>query len=225
MAIIHRTTLNPTKLELLAPWLPAQPWYRGTGGGPDPKDLVKAGGFRLDDPEGEVGIEFMVVTDTSSGEPQPYHVPLTYRGAPLDGAGHALVGTTEHGVLGRRYVYDGTYDPVLRAELLSLLALRADAQMQSVSDTPDPGVLPELNGPALPVQAAVTTVAHGPDGTDLTVETPSFAPFTLHLVRALRPEEPTPAGAAPRAQLSAEWQAPDGERVRGLLAVLRPAAA
>jgi len=35
-------------------------------------------------------------------------VPLTYRGAPLDGAEDALVGTTEHGVLGRRWVYDGT---------------------------------------------------------------------------------------------------------------------
>ena len=29
MAIIHRTTLNPGKLELLAAWLPGQPWYRG----------------------------------------------------------------------------------------------------------------------------------------------------------------------------------------------------
>jgi hypothetical protein len=167
----------------------------------------------------------MVVTDTSGARPQPYLVPLTYRGAPLEGAGDALVGITEHGVLGQRYVYDGTYDPVLRAELLSLLALRADAQMQSVSDTPDPSVMPELNGPALPVQAAVTAVAHGPDGTDLTVETPSFAPFTLHLVRALGVADGAPAGAAPRASLSAEWRTgQEGEPVRGLIAVLHPAA-
>jgi Maltokinase N-terminal cap domain len=54
MAIVHNTTMSPGKLELLTAWLPAQPWYLGTGRAPE---LVKAGGFRLDDPEGEVGIE------------------------------------------------------------------------------------------------------------------------------------------------------------------------
>ena len=54
--------MTPGKLELLAAWLPARPWYLGTGHEPE---LAKAGGFRLDDPQGEVGIEFMVVTDAS----------------------------------------------------------------------------------------------------------------------------------------------------------------
>lgn len=27
MAIIHDTTMSPGKLELLAAWLPAQPWW------------------------------------------------------------------------------------------------------------------------------------------------------------------------------------------------------
>jgi hypothetical protein len=62
MAIIHNTTMSPGKLELLQVWLPAQPWYLNSGHVPE---LAKAGGFRLDDPAGEVGIEFMVVTDTS----------------------------------------------------------------------------------------------------------------------------------------------------------------
>jgi hypothetical protein len=34
MAIIHDTTLSPEKLELLTSWLPAQPWYLGTGRAP-----------------------------------------------------------------------------------------------------------------------------------------------------------------------------------------------
>ncbi|MEV4114634.1 hypothetical protein [Nonomuraea sp. NPDC049695] len=114
MAVIHHTALKPTKLELLTSWLPSRPWYVGGAGGPE---LAKAGGFRLDDPEGEVGIEFMVVTDTSGTHPTSYLVPLTYRGAPLDGAEHALVGTMEHGVLGRRWAYDGCHDPVLVAQL------------------------------------------------------------------------------------------------------------
>lgn len=77
MAVIHKTTLTPGKLELLAAWLPSQPWYEGGDRHPE---LARAGGFRLDDPRGEVGIEFMVVTDDSGDEPLSYLVPLTYRG-------------------------------------------------------------------------------------------------------------------------------------------------
>ncbi|NWF27429.1 hypothetical protein HW130_14330 [Streptomyces sp. PKU-EA00015] len=103
MAVIHHTTLTPSKPELLTPWLPAQPWHTGTG---HPPQLTKAGGFRLDDPQGEVGIEFMIVTDASGNPPHTYHVPLTYHGTPLHGADHALIGTAEHGVLGQRWIYD-----------------------------------------------------------------------------------------------------------------------
>lgn len=223
MAVIHKTTLVPGKLELVAPWLAAQPWYVGTGRAPE---LGKAGGFRLDDPEGEVGIEFMVTTDTSGeGEARAYLVPLTYRAEPLDGADHALIGTAEHGVLGHRWVYDGTHDPVLQTQLLALIQDRAEPQAQSASDTPDPTVVPTLNGPALPVGAVATTVTNGPDGTELAVETPAYAPHTLHLVRALTPDAPPPSDPALRAHLTAAWQAPDADSpVTGLLAVLRPAA-
>jgi len=103
MAIIHRTTLRPGKLELLARWLPGQPWYRG---GPEP-ELAKAGGFRIDDPAGAVGIEFMLVTDTSGECPVTYLAPMTYRAAPFDGAGQGLIGTTEHGVASRNPVEPG----------------------------------------------------------------------------------------------------------------------
>lgn len=133
MAVIHHTTLSPTKLELLAEWLPSRPWYQGATG---TTGLAKAGGFRLDDPEGEVGIEFMVVTDAAGDEPVAYLVPLTYRGAPLKGAEDGLIGTCEHGVLGRRWIYDGAHDFVLVEQLLALLAGRTTAQAQSESDTP-----------------------------------------------------------------------------------------
>ena len=55
----------------------------------------------------------MVVTDGSDDRAVSYLVPLTYRAAALEGADGALIGTTEHGVLGRRWVYDGIGDPVL----------------------------------------------------------------------------------------------------------------
>ncbi len=83
MAVIYDTTMSPSKLELLAAWLPAQPWYLDTGHEPE---LSKSGGFRLDDPQGEVGIEFMVVTDRSGERATTYQVPLTYRARALASA-------------------------------------------------------------------------------------------------------------------------------------------
>ena len=130
MATIHKTTLSPSKLELLNGWLPARAWYRGAG----KPELSRAGGFRLDDPAGEVGIEFMVVADSADPSAVAYHVPLTYRADPLEGAELALVGRAEHGVLGTRWVYDGARDPVLVSQLLALLAGRTEPQAQSVSE-------------------------------------------------------------------------------------------
>jgi hypothetical protein len=137
MATIHRTTMTPTKLELLSTWLPRQSWYRSTGQRPA---LNRAGGFRLDDPAGAVGIECMLVTDGAGGAGTTYFVPLTYRGEPLAGADDALVGTSEHGVLGTRWIYDAVHDPVALEQMLALIGGTAEAQHQSESDTPDPSV-------------------------------------------------------------------------------------
>ncbi|HLH84198.1 MAG TPA: hypothetical protein VKV38_13130 [Trebonia sp.] len=70
--------MTPAKLELLAGWLPSRPWYRATGQGPE---LTRVGGFRLDDPEGEAGVEFMMVADGQDRQPTAYLVPMTYRGS------------------------------------------------------------------------------------------------------------------------------------------------
>ncbi|GAA2898581.1 hypothetical protein Acy02nite_84560 [Actinoplanes cyaneus] len=105
MALLHKTDIRPTKLELLSTWLPAQDWYAG----PPAPVVDRVGAARFDDPAGEVGLEVMLVR---VGDGPVLHVPLTYRGAPLDGASRFLVGTTEHGVLGRRWVYDAAGDPV-----------------------------------------------------------------------------------------------------------------
>ncbi|MET8575833.1 1,4-alpha-glucan branching protein [Streptomyces sp. NPDC005012] len=140
MSVIHRTTMAPTKLELVTAWLPGRPWYRGSG---TPR-LERAGGFRLDDPAGEVGIEFAVFEDADG---TVYHQPMTYRAAPSEGAEEALIGTSEHGVLGTRWVYDATRDPVAVEQIVALLAGRAVPQAQSLSDTPDPSVVASYGGP------------------------------------------------------------------------------
>jgi hypothetical protein len=197
MAVIHRTTAKPTKLELLTAWLPTRPWYAGGD------DLVKAGGFRLDDPEGEVGIEFMVVV---SG--QTCMAPLTYRGAPLDGAEHALVGTMEHGVLGRRWIYDACHDPVAVAQLLALIEGHAEPQDQNTSDTPDRDVTRAYTGGRLN-PADFTEVTDDREGTVLGGR--------LRIHRTLHPG-PAPADAT--GHVAASWQLPDGTRRRGPFVVL-----
>lgn len=115
MALLYTdTTLVPSKLELVAEWLQKQPWFTG-----DPTKISRVSGYRLDGPEGEVGIDGILV---SAGEDRVYHVPLTYRGAPLDGGEAHLVGTTEHGVLGTRWVTEGAGDPVYRAVIAQVIA-------------------------------------------------------------------------------------------------------
>ncbi|AVV44479.1 1,4-alpha-glucan branching protein [Streptomyces sp. ID05-04B] len=215
MAVIHHTVLKPTKLELLTSWLPTRPWYVGGGGRPEP---AKAGGFRLDDPQGEVGIEFMVVTDTAGPHPAAYLVPLTYRGAPLVEAEHALVGTMEHGVLGRRWVYDGCQDPVLVAQLLALIEGRVQAQAQSTSDAPDREVTRSYTGVAPLVAPPTASAADDRDGTEL----PAPNGTTLRLQRLLAPVPDDahllPPGAT--GHVAGPWLTPAGTRERSLFAVL-----
>lgn len=98
-------SISPTKEELLAAWLPTQPW-----GGAVAK---KVGAYRFDDPAGQVGTEtFLVATDDG----RTLHVPVTYRDAPLGGV--EPITTMEHTALGRRWVYDGCVDPVYVTALL-----------------------------------------------------------------------------------------------------------
>jgi len=106
MALLHKATLSPTKLEMISAWLPGRDWAEGAG---ETRILAS---YRFDDPADEVGLEGFVV-ETDAGV---LHVPLTYRGAPLEGADEHLVATCEHSVLGTRWVYDACADPVWVAE-------------------------------------------------------------------------------------------------------------
>jgi Maltokinase N-terminal cap domain len=118
MARLHLATLTPSKPELLAAWVPTQPW------GPGPDSTIEAvGAFRFDDPEGEIGLETHLVR--SSG--QLFQVPLTYRNEPLADAEAALVGTLDHSVLGTRWVYDGLRDPCY-VRMLAAVSLTGHGQ-------------------------------------------------------------------------------------------------
>ena len=86
MALFHRATITPTKLDLIAEWAPTQAW------GPSPTDEVEAvGAYRFDDPDGRVGMETHLV-DAGGVLLQ---VPLTYRDEPLAGADDVLADVRE----------------------------------------------------------------------------------------------------------------------------------
>lgn len=110
IAKIEDATLTPSKLDLLRDWLPRQSWFAG-----DAADLERVGSFRFVDPDGEVGLETLLLR--SGGV--TYQVPLTYRSAALDEG--AFVGNLEHSVLGTRWVYDAVSDPVYVVELLRVI--------------------------------------------------------------------------------------------------------
>jgi Maltokinase N-terminal cap domain len=107
-----KPTLTPPFREFLPAWLARQHWFRG--GAPAP-----VGFFRFEDPGGEVGIE----THVLEAGGRIYQIPMTYRGAPLDGG--ALIVTAEHSVLGPRWIYQGETDPVWRKEMLRIVRSNA----------------------------------------------------------------------------------------------------
>lgn len=113
MGLVYATaTIEPDKQELLEAWLPSRPWASGA------TSVEPAGGYRFDDPAGEVGVE-TIVWRTPDGT--LLQVPFTYRATPLAGADQFLVGTSEHSVLGPRWVYDGCGDPVWAAAITTVI--------------------------------------------------------------------------------------------------------
>lgn len=111
MAVLHRAQISPTKLELVTAWLDQQPWG-GSG------DVELIGGYRFDDPDGEVGVEALIARRGDLVA----QLPLTYRGAPLEGAEDHLITTMEHSALGKRWIYSAVGDPVAMACFARALA-------------------------------------------------------------------------------------------------------
>jgi Maltokinase N-terminal cap domain len=122
VALLYKTSLVPSKLELIARWAPSQRWFAGEAHA----DFENVASFRFDDPAGEVGAETIFVR---AGVGPAMHIPLTYRGEPVAGAERFLIGTMEHGVLGTRWVYDAVGDPVYLEEL-ARAALTGGAEVE-----------------------------------------------------------------------------------------------
>jgi hypothetical protein len=149
MALLHEATLRPTKLELLTGWLPGRDWYAGPAG-----EMERVATFRFDDPAGAVGIETMLVR---VGDGPVHQVPLTYRDAPLAGGDDWLLGTAEHSVLGKRWIYDGIGDPAYAATLASAI----------LGNTGQAEQLVQVDGRLEPRAPSMSIVTSASDGADV----------------------------------------------------------
>jgi hypothetical protein len=126
MGIVHRATLTPSKQEIVEGWLPSRSWAVGR------TIAEKVAEYRYDDPQGEVGVETILWRLDDGAVAQ---TPLTYRAEPLAGAEEHLITTTDHSVLGERWVYDGCGDPVWAATLAAAIVTgERQSQMFLVGD-------------------------------------------------------------------------------------------
>jgi len=200
MALLHRAELRPTKLQLLAAWLPGRRWYEGNG----EAKVARLSSFRFDDPAGAVGIETILV---SAGSGPIHQVPLTYRDAPLPGGERWLVGTAEHSVLGRRWVYDGCGDAVYAAALAGAMFGRGGQAEEYL----DVGGRLERREPSMTVTGSGAQdadvfgieVIHRVDDDDPTIIVTDAV--ELAVVRRLVDQKGLPESAAIRATLTGTW--------------------
>jgi hypothetical protein len=208
MALLHHAELQPSKQEMVAAWLPTQPWYHG----PVTRQVRRVGAYRFDDPAGEVGVETLLV---DPGDGALIQVPMTYRGAPLAGAEAWLIGTMSHSVLGERWVYNACGDPVYVSTLAHAIAtggsqaeefIEIDGEMQRRE--PSVHVRGSGSDPAGPVQARAAEVT---DGDPVVIRTEALA---LTVVRVLDPA----AAGGPGLTLTGTWK---GQATPVLLARLQ----
>ncbi len=156
MALIHRATLTPSKLDLLRAWLPTRPWF------PSGAVVETLGAYRFDDPAGEVGVETFLLRAGDA----VLQVPLTYRSAPPDVDDERRLGTTEHSVLGTRWVTDGCADPVWAHALLEAVLTGGE---QAAEEVDVDGVL-QPREPSATVRGSGAPGAAVPSVTDLRVD-------------------------------------------------------
>jgi Maltokinase N-terminal cap domain len=205
MALVHRATLEPSKQELVEAWLPPRPWSGGA------RIAEKAAEYRFDDPAGEVGVE---TTLWRTGDGALLQIPLTYRGEPLEDAEEFLIGTSDHSVLGQRWVYDGCGDPVWAATLATTI-LTGGSQAQMVIehdgqlvDVPARMQVRGSGAPRTDVPAIRTVESVRDDGPVTTV---SAGSLTLSLVRIV----------GTRVEGAATLTGAIGDQDLGVLAALR----
>lgn len=190
MSIIYDATIEPSKLDMLAAWLPSQEWFIPV---PD-AELERVASFRFDDPAGQVGMETLLIRHGA----WMYQVPLVYRNAPVPELAAFLLTSTEHSVLGTRWVYDATGDPLYVAAIAGAV-LAAEPQANQVEHRGEERIplpatitLTSTGTPGTPVPAVESVTAHTVGG----VTTIRSGGLSIAVVRSLADDDGTHLGAA-----------------------------
>lgn len=190
MSIIYDATIEPSKLDILAAWLPSQEWFIPV---PD-AELERVASFRFDDPAGQVGMETLLIRHGA----WMYQVPLVYRNAPVPELAAFLLTSTEHSVLGTRWVYDATGDPLYVAAIAGAV-LAAEPQANQVEHRGEERIplpatitLTSTGTPGTPVPAVESVTAHTVGG----VTTVRSGGLSIAVVRSLADDDGTHLGAA-----------------------------
>ena len=204
MALLYDAVLRPSKTELLSEWAPTQPWFAGDAD----TEVIRVAAYRFDDPDGEVGIETLLVR---AGDGPLLQIALTYRGSPVLGAEAWLIGTMSHSVLGERWVYDAVGDPVYLAAVATATCAGGHAAAQFLArgdDRVPVEATASIHGtgsagsPVPPVGSPISTRhEHG-----VTVVTAGGLRLVLQReLGASAPDPSTPTDAAPPATLMGTW--------------------
>ncbi len=192
MALIYNTaTLTPSKIELLTGWVGGQPWAAGVDAG----SLEPVGAYRFDDPAGEVGMETHLVR---AHDDRLLQVPVTYRSAPLPDA--PLIGTTEHSVLGTRWVYDAPADPVYALALATTILTGAhEAELEFDGSAERKRGRTRVNGSGgLPAPQLVESVTWADHDTVTAIRAGTYELFVRRVLDAnFRADGPTLTGRWP----------------------------
>lgn len=190
MSIIYDATIEPSKLDMLAAWLPSQEWFIPV---PD-AELERVASFRFDDPAGQVGMETLLIRHGA----WMYQVPLVYRNAPVPELAAFLLTSTEHSVLGTRWVYDATGDPLYVAAIAGAV-LAAEPQANQVEHRGEERIplpatitLTSTGTPGTPVPAVESVTARTVGG----VTTVRSGGLSIAVVRSLADDDGTHLGAA-----------------------------
>lgn len=210
MALLHEATLTPSKIEILRAWVPRQSWF----GDANVSTLEVVGAYRFDDPEGEVGIETHLLRTVDGPILQ---VPVTYRGSPVDGAESLFIATSQHSVLGERWVYDACGDPAyVRALATAVLTGGTQADLEVLTDTGreqrQATTLVSGSGSSDLAIAPIGSVSYSSEGTTTVIRA---SHLELTVLRAIDQAQGAADGAP---SLLGTWPGHDGPAV---LAVVR----
>ena len=211
MALLYQSEIRPSKIELLAGWVPGRAWFDGHS-----QPLSPLAAYRFDDPEGEVGIETLLVLSADGAVLQ---IPLTYRGAPLEGAEQWLIGTMQHSKLGDRWVYDGTGDPAYLAAVAT--AIRTGGEQAELLIEID-GVMTTREPTARVTGSGRETAAVPPPAVDSIVTTDEAGDTLVEAgeLRLRLPRQPLAPGTSPDAAvgiLTGTWTGSSAESVLAYL--------